>query len=87
MKGIDKKLLNNENTYDKQLLDEEDDDDEEEEEESFMNNSNSMFCDTNDLLSNTMPVSLKDKQVNIKVKFLIIHIFNQFMHFPGQLDV
>lgn len=67
LKKIDKKLLNNENTYDKQLLDDDDDDDDELD-GSYVNGnmSNSMFCDTNDLLTNTMPIpTVKDRQVEL----------------------
>lgn len=73
LKKIDKKLLNNENTYDKQLLDDEDDEDEDDElDGSYVNGnmSNSMFCDTNDLLTNTMPIpTSKDRQVRYILKF------------------
>lgn len=74
LKNIDKKLLNNENTYENH--ENSDEEDEEEEDKKLVNTSNhsnhsnmsqSLFMDTNDLLNN-IPSSSSDKNSNLMSK-------------------
>lgn len=76
LKNIDKKLLNNENTYENKLSD----DDEEDEDRHLHNMSQSLFFDTNDMLSNTAPTSSSSH----KNTDLMSKSFNENMFFSNR---
>lgn len=77
LKMVDRKLLNNENTYENKNSD---DDDDEDEDKVSHNMSQSLFFDTNDMLSTTTPISYStDKNANLMSKS-----FNENMFFNNR---